>query len=209
VLPDFALDSQHAIAPHPHPKIAVLQTPFDHLISAEQQAALRSSVEKLRTAGAIVEALTIPDAYWDAIQDMNLIMDCEAAVIHQDHLQNHSELVSNHIKELAERGVKYSASAYIHALHKQQRMRKSIGTFFAQYDAFLSVPASGEAPKGLTSTGDPIFCALWSFLGVPAMTLPLTKSSNGLPLGIQLIGNYREDALLLAVAKFAEAAFLD
>lgn len=208
VLPDFALDSHHAIAPYAHPKIAVLKTPFDHLVSDEQLAALRISVEKLRAAGAVVEEISIPDSYWDAINDMNLMMECEAAVIHQDHLQNHAELVSHHIKELAERGVKHSAIAYINALNKQKRMRKSIAAFFEQYDAFLSVPASGEAPKGLTSTGDPIFCALWSFLGVPSMTLPLTKSSNGLPLGIQLIGNYRGDAKLLAVAKFAETAFL-
>jgi Asp-tRNA(Asn)/Glu-tRNA(Gln) amidotransferase A subunit family amidase len=208
VLPDFALDSHHAITPYACPKIAVLKTPFDHLVSAEQMAALQSSVVKLRAAGAVVKEMTIPDNYWDAINDMNLMMECEAAVIHQDHLQNHSKLVSHHIKELAERGLKHSATAYINALNKQKHMRKSIASFFEQYDAFLSVPASGEAPKGLASTGDPIFCALWSFLGVPAMTLPLTKSNNGLPLGIQLIGNYRGDAKLLAVAKFAEAAFL-
>ena len=67
-------------------------------------------------------------------------------------------------------------------------------------------PASGEAPKSLASTGDPIFCALWSFLGIPSITIPAGKSKNGLPLGIQLIGNYRGDAKLLSVAKFSEFA---
>ena len=67
-------------------------------------------------------------------------------------------------------------------------------------------PASGEAPKSLVSTGDPIFCALWSFLGIPSITIPAGKSKNGLPLGIQLIGNYRGDAKLLSVAKFSEFA---
>ena len=82
-----------------------------------------------------------------------------------------------------------------------------IGNHFSQYDAFLSIPASGEAPKGLSSTGDPVFCALWSLLGTPSITLPFTKSSNGMPLGIQLIGNYKEDAKLLSIAKFAEDSF--
>jgi Asp-tRNA(Asn)/Glu-tRNA(Gln) amidotransferase A subunit family amidase len=61
--------------------------------------------------------------------------------------------------------------------------------------------------KGLSFTGDPVFCALWSFLGTPSITLPFTKSSNGIPLGIQLIGNYKEDAKLLSIAKFSEESF--
>ena len=177
------------------------------MVSGEQMDALQLSVQRLRAAGATVEELSIPQEYWDAIVDMNLIMDCEAAVIHQDHLKHHNDLLSTHIKDLADRGLKHSAPAYINALQKQKKLRKTIASFFKQYDAFLSVPASGEAPKGLTSTGDPIFCALWSFLGVPSITVPLTKSSNGLPLGIQLIGAYTEDAKLLSVAKFAESAF--
>jgi len=46
-------------------------------------------------------------------------------------------------------------------------------------------------------------------LGVPSITLPFTKSSNGLPLGIQLIGNYEDDWTLLSIAKFAEHSFLN
>ena len=42
---------------------------------------------------------------------------------------------------------------------------------------------------------------------MPAINLPFTKSGNGLPLGIQLIGQYQEDAKLLSIAKFAEIAF--
>ena len=69
-------------------------------------------------------------------------------------------------------------------------------------------PASGEAPKGLASTGDPIFCALWSFLGTPSITIPVKKSKNGLPLGVQFIGDYKGDANLFSVAKFAENALV-
>ena len=207
ILPDFTVDIHQGISAYKAPKIAVLKTPFDHMVSGEQMDALQLSVQRLRAAGATVEELSIPQEYWDAIVDMNLIMDCEAAVIHQEHLKHHDDLLSVHIKDLAARGSKHSAPAYINALHKQKKLRKTIVSFFKQYDAFLSVPATGEAPKGLTSTGDPIFCALWSFLGVPSITVPLTKSSNGLPLGIQLIGAYTEDAKLLRVAKFAESAF--
>jgi Asp-tRNA(Asn)/Glu-tRNA(Gln) amidotransferase A subunit family amidase len=47
----------------------------------------------------------------------------------------------------------------------------------------------------------------WTFIGTPAIALPVHQSSNGLPLGIQLIGNYKEDEKLLNIAEFAETCF--
>ena len=207
ILPDLVLNEKTGIAPFATPRIAKIVTPHDHLLSAEQKQALDAAADRLRAAGAIVQELTLPTQYWDAIADMNLMMDCEAAQIHETHLKENKELLSQHIIDLADRGSKHSSEAYLAARAKQTELKQSIAAFFEQYDGFLSVPASGEAPKGLTSTGDPIFCALWSFLGMPAINLPFTKSGNGLPLGIQLIGQYQEDAKLLSIAKFAEIAF--
>lgn len=207
ILPDLVLNEKTGIAPFATPRIAKIITPHDHLLSAEQKQALDTAADRLRAAGAIVQELTLPAQYWDAIADMNLIMDCEAAQIHETHLKENKQLLSQHIIDIADRGSKHSSEAYLAARAKQTELKQSIAAFFEQYDGFLSVPASGEAPKGLTSTGDPIFCALWSFLGMPAINLPFTKSGNGLPLGIQLIGQYQEDAKLLSIAKFAEIAF--
>ncbi|MDH6512347.1 Asp-tRNA(Asn)/Glu-tRNA(Gln) amidotransferase A subunit family amidase [Polynucleobacter sphagniphilus] len=207
ILPDLVLNEKTGIPLFATPRIAKIVTPHDHLLSAEQKQALDAAADRLRAAGAIVQELTLPTQYWDAIADMNLMMDCEAAQIHETHLKENKELLSQHIIDLADRGSKHSSEAYLAARAKQIELKQSIAAFFEQYDGFLSVPASGEAPKGLTSTGDPIFCALWSFLGMPAINLPFTKSGNGLPLGIQLIGQYQEDAKLLSIAKFAEIAF--
>jgi Asp-tRNA(Asn)/Glu-tRNA(Gln) amidotransferase A subunit family amidase len=207
VLPDLVLDEKTGMTPFATPRIAKLATPHDHLLSEEQKQALDAAADKLRAAGATVEELTLPSQYWDAIADMNLIIECEASAAHQKHLKENKQLLSKHIIEVAEKGSTHPAIAYLVARTKQKELKQSIAAFFDQYDGFLSVPASGEAPKGLTSTGDPIFCALWSFLGMPAINLPFTQSSNRLPLGVQLIGQYQEDAKLLSIAKFAEMAF--
>jgi len=188
------------------PKIALLETPLDHMMSDDQKQALHLAAQRLEESGAIVQKLSLPQEYWDAIQAMNLIMEAEAAEIHADHSEKVNNLLSIHIQELVARGLKHSAPAYIAAKFLQKKLRASIGRYFDEFDAFLMAPASGEAPKSLVSTGDPIFCALWSFLGIPSITIPVTKSKNGLPLGIQLIGNYRGDAKLLSVAKFSEFA---
>jgi amidase len=68
----------------------------------------------------------------------------------------------------------------------------------------LTLPAFGEAPRGLDATGDAEYCAPWTFLGAPAVTVPAGFGKNGLPLGVQIAGRYRDDLHLLRVAKWIE-----
>jgi Asp-tRNA(Asn)/Glu-tRNA(Gln) amidotransferase A subunit family amidase len=70
----------------------------------------------------------------------------------------------------------------------------------------LTLPAYGEAPQGLHYTGDAEYCAPWTLLGVPALSLPAGFGKNGLPLGLQIVGRYREDHRMLCVAKWIESA---
>ena len=71
-------------------------------------------------------------------------------------------------------------------------------------DACVTLSATGPAPVGLASTGDPAFAVPGSILGVPALSLPLL-SENGLPVGLQLMGFEQRDADLFAVAGAVEA----
>jgi Asp-tRNA(Asn)/Glu-tRNA(Gln) amidotransferase A subunit family amidase len=54
---------------------------------------------------------------------------------------------------------------------------------------------------GLESTGNPIFCTIWTYLGTPAVSLPLLQSEAGLPIGVQLVGRRGYDARLLRTAR--------
>jgi Asp-tRNA(Asn)/Glu-tRNA(Gln) amidotransferase A subunit family amidase len=81
-------------------------------------------------------------------------------------------------------------------------LNQGLDDVFDEYDAILTPAAPGEAPRGLQSTGDPIFCTLWTYLGVPAITLPLLQSEAGLPLGVQLVARRGNDARLLRTARW-------
>lgn len=188
-------------------RIAYLKTPFDELLSQEQIETVNHAATLLEQSGAHIEEMALPQIYWDGIEALAVLMACEAAVVHEEHLEKFPELLGSDIKELIEKGKSYSRNDYTQAKKLQVDLRLSIAEFFKNFDAILVAPATGEAPKGLGFTGNPIFCSLWTFIGTPAIALPVRESSNGLPLGIQLIGNYKEDEKLLNIAEFTEKCF--
>jgi Asp-tRNA(Asn)/Glu-tRNA(Gln) amidotransferase A subunit family amidase len=71
-------------------------------------------------------------------------------------------------------------------------------------DFLITPSATGEAPGTLTTTGNSVFNRVWTLLGVPCVTLPFGAGSNGLPLGVQLVGPFDGDVELLAWAHWAE-----
>ena len=73
------------------------------------------------------------------------------------------------------------------------------------FDAIITPATPGEAPLGLDATGNPAFCTLWTFTGMPAITLPLMQGPAGMPLGVQLVGKRGDDARLLRTAAWLTA----
>ncbi len=80
-------------------------------------------------------------------------------------------------------------------------LNATLDEVFNEYDAILTPAAPGEAPVG-EATGNPVFCTTWTYLGTPAVTLPLLRSEAGLPLGVQLVGRRGNDARLLRTANW-------
>ncbi|MGA9031980.1 MAG: amidase family protein, partial [Sulfuricaulis sp.] len=103
-------------------------------------------------------------------------------------------------------GAKITEAAYYAALESRTRLQGELGDFLRRYDALLTLPARGEAPATLAHTGDPAFCTLWTLCGVPALTIPSGLGAHGMPLGLQLVGGYLQDARLLQVALWCEDA---
>src|SRR5437762_4488512 len=76
---------------------------------------------------------------------------------------------------------------------------------FEAHESIVTIPAPGEAPETLASTGDATFCSLWTQVALPAVTIPSGRGPRGLPLGMQVVGPYREDERALQVATWCEA----
>ncbi len=91
-------------------------------------------------------------------------------------------------------------------LAEREGVRRAYAALAEHGDVCLTLAASGAAPTGLGSTGDPTFLVPCSLLGTPAVSLPVLQS-EGLPLGLQLIGFVDRDAAMFAAARAIVSLF--
>ena len=203
-VPAFQLDLEHGVEPLGQPRLAIVR--FDKWSRAEpeQQKAFDTALEKLRTAGAFAEELALAEldrVNWPAI---NTILASEGALLFAELTARHPDRTSDHLKALVSSGRAISAPDYLAARRLQEQHRLALGAELKDFDAVLTLPAFGEAPCGLSYTGDAEYCAPWTFVGAPAVTLPAGWGANGLPLGIQIVGPHRNDLRVLKTAKWVE-----
>jgi Asp-tRNA(Asn)/Glu-tRNA(Gln) amidotransferase A subunit family amidase len=96
--------------------------------------------------------------------------------------------------------------AYDEARRTARRARQMFADLMADTDVMLTPSAPGAAPRGLGSTGDPMFNRLWTLLGPPCINVPGLVDASGLPLGVQIVGRFARDRTALEAAWFLERA---
>jgi Asp-tRNA(Asn)/Glu-tRNA(Gln) amidotransferase A subunit family amidase len=179
------------------PRFAFVKSPaWEHA-----EPVTRDAFAELNTAlGEAVSELEIGAGFARAIDMHRLIMEVEMAHnLHRDYEKGGDQL-SPVLRKLIERGRTHSAVDYAAALAAMAPLNDMLDPLFDEYDAILTPAAPGEAPRRLDMTGNPIFCTLWTYLGTPAVTLPLLASEAGMPIGVQLVGRRGNDARLLRSA---------
>jgi Asp-tRNA(Asn)/Glu-tRNA(Gln) amidotransferase A subunit family amidase len=191
--PDFR-SLQREPPPLP-PRFAFVRTPMWNKAEAETKAAFE---ELAATLASAIEAVDLPQSWTEAWEIHRTIMATDMA-------HNLAPLVargepSEALRKLLAHGRSVAAVHYLDALAKAPRYTASLGEIFDVYDAILTPAAPGVAPKGLGSTGDPVFCTLWTLTGLPALSLPLFTGEGGLPLAAQLVGPPGRDGRLLRTA---------
>jgi Asp-tRNA(Asn)/Glu-tRNA(Gln) amidotransferase A subunit family amidase len=204
-LPRFQVDAGQGVAPLEKPRLRVIRFEKWSRAEAEQKAVFEAAVAKLKQAGAVIEEREWNDldSNWSAV---NTILSCEASHIFSDLVERYPDRTSDYLKSAVKAGKEHSAFAYLRARATQERLRAALPHELSGFDAVLTVPAFGEAPEGLDYTGDAEYCAPWTMIGAPAVSLPAGFGRRGLPLGIQVVGSYRQDLHLLRVAKWIEGA---
>jgi Asp-tRNA(Asn)/Glu-tRNA(Gln) amidotransferase A subunit family amidase len=195
--PPFA--SAAASDPPLPPRFAFVRSPAWEQAEPATKEAFGELVEALGEWAAEVE---LPSSFERAIDLHQTVMEVEMAHnLHRDY-ERGAEQLSDGLRQLIERGRRYSAGDYLRAIAGIAPLSAALDSIFDEFDAILTPAAPGEAPRGLDSTGNPIFCTTWTYLGTPAVTLPLLRSEAGLPIGVQLVGRRGNDARLLRTARW-------
>ena len=187
------------------PRLAFVQTPAWPLTDKAQRNGLFESAAILRRAGARVDDVGLPASFDAALNAAQTIMRCEAATIFAPLQAQHPDKVSANIDDVVKTGQAFSAFEYLQALALRKQLRAELHDLLRDFDAIITPPAIGEAPEGLSATGNPAFCIPWSLVGVPAITIPVATGPNGLPLGMQIVGDYFADQRLLGIAAWCES----
>jgi Asp-tRNA(Asn)/Glu-tRNA(Gln) amidotransferase A subunit family amidase len=205
-LPGFQVDIAQGVPPLEKPRLAIVRFEKWAKAEPEQQKVFEAALATWREAGAVAEELELAEldsTNWNVI---NTILSSEAALVFSDLVARYPDRASDHLKTAVQTGKGHAAWDYLAAKAQQEKLRSRLAADIAGFDAVVTLPAFGEAPKGLSYTGDAEYCAPWTLLGAPAISLPAGFGKNGLPLGVQLVGAYRQDFHLLRVAKWAETA---
>jgi Asp-tRNA(Asn)/Glu-tRNA(Gln) amidotransferase A subunit family amidase len=186
------------------PRLAVLRTPKWPLASDHQKASFEQSVAALQAAGAPLREVNLPRLFEDAWENVMVLMSRDAVKSFLLIESRHRIRLSPHLIELLDRGHRVTPEQYAKACEKREAYRQWLDNVFERNDAIVTIPATGEAPEGLANTGDASFCSLWTQAGLPAVTIPSGLGPRGLPLGLQVVGRYREDQHALDVASWVE-----
>jgi Asp-tRNA(Asn)/Glu-tRNA(Gln) amidotransferase A subunit family amidase len=181
------------------PTLAWVATPFWDRVAADAQAAFGELLELL---SARIAPFELPPSAADAIGWHKAVMEADIAGSFEVEYERGKAQLSASLREQIERGRQVTAVAYRQALARVPVLLGSFDSVFEHYDAIVTPAALGTAPAGLESTGDPVMCTLWTFLGLPALSLPLLHGENGLPIGVQLVGRRGDDARLLRTARW-------
>jgi Asp-tRNA(Asn)/Glu-tRNA(Gln) amidotransferase A subunit family amidase len=179
------------------PRFAFVKSPvWDHAEEVTREA----FAELVDVLGGDVAEVDLGEGFHRGVGFHATVMETEMAYnLHRDYEQGRDKL-SAPLRQLIERGRELRAVEYAGAVGAIAQLNASLDHVFDEFDAILTPAAPGEAPLGLAATGNPIFCTLWTYLGTPAITVPLLRSAAGLPLGVQLVGRRGNDARLLRTA---------
>ncbi len=188
-----------------NPRIGVVRGPAWREAQEETVRAVDDAARAFEGAGARVSEVEVPALFEDALEAHFTLARYEMVRGYAYEWREHREMISESLAPMLAFGETVSLADYRAAGALAGAARAHVAGVFENFDVLLTASQPGEAPRGLGSTGNPVFNRLWTLLHLPCVTLPFAKGPNGLPVGVQLIAPRNADASLIAVATWAEA----
>lgn len=187
------------------PRLRVLRPWFTEEVIPAVSTALDACYQQLRRAGYALEPLAIDADIAAAETELTYtLLTYELAQRHGATLRGAPGKVSDRLLEMVARGEAVSAARFDAAVAQQAEFTARLDAMLQPGEVALAPATLGLAPLRSEGTGSRAPQRLWTLSGLPAVTVPV-GISEGLPVGLQLIGRLGEDAGLLQMAARVEA----
>jgi aspartyl-tRNA(Asn)/glutamyl-tRNA(Gln) amidotransferase subunit A len=199
-------------------RLGVLRNYFAVLLDPQVAAAFEQMCARLRDAGVVLEDVAI--AHADDIAPVYLhIALSEAAAFHAKTLESRGDDYTPAVRQRLEMGRYILAEDYVRALRGRDVLRQEVNAALAGRHGLLlptvPVPATrlGATNVKIGTTEEPVrnitlrLTQLFNITGHPAITIPCGRTTEGLPIGAQLVGPLGDTPALLDVAESLEPYF--
>ncbi len=183
-------------------------------VDPEVAASVAAAVELLAGLGAHVDA--VDPGFDDPLETFRVLWNCGAAGATSSDTAEQRAMRDPGLQEICADGERYTAVEYIAALGRRGELAISMGAFHQQWDLlvtptmpFGAFAAGRDVPEGSPDhqwSGWAGFMYPFNMTQQPAVSVPCGLTSDGLPIGLQIIGPRGADALVLRAARAFESA---
>ena len=183
-------------------KIAIASGEFIETSDPEILNAVRETVTVFESMGCKVEKVNV-DWLRDVAAANATMTRSDGAAVHRDRLRDQPEMFGEDIRRRLSVGAETSSTEYILARRTQAEAKKRFELFFESYD-FLILPTTPTAAPTIEGH-DAVeqaarltrFTAPFNLTGLPALSMPCGFTSEGLPIGLQIVARAWGDAKAL------------
>lgn len=187
------------------PRIGLVRNFFLDEVQPSMRAAVEDSAQHLQAAGAIIDDYLLPDDFALTWQAQRILSASEGATYHAQGHERADYTDDAYSGSAGRSGALVPGVYYLQARRIRNWLKRKLqATAFSDYDALLMPTTTGPAPRK-PGTGSAQLLIPWSFLGLPAVTVPCGLSPEGLPLGLQLVAGERQDYELLRAGAWCES----
>ena len=167
-------------------------------VEPEMTAAFRKAINVLRGAGVALREINIAAMLEKLADAAQTVMFYEGARFHEQRYKEYGAKLAD-LADLVRDGLQIPEQRYDDARRYIAESKATVSELYKATPVILVPAATGPAPLGLASTGDPRMNAPWTALGTPAISIPMAVA-GGLPLGLQLTADHGQDARVLQTA---------
>jgi aspartyl-tRNA(Asn)/glutamyl-tRNA(Gln) amidotransferase subunit A len=192
-------------------RVGLLGGYFTALLDPQVASTFEAACERLLGAGVSLDEAAIPHAHDTPAIYVHIAL-AEAAAYHAHTLESRPEDYTTNVRLRLEMGRYIMAEDYVRALRGRDVLRGEVDEALSSCDALLlpamAVPATrlGAATVRVGSTEEPVrnitlrLTQLFNVTGHPAISVPCGKTSDGLPVGAQLVATRTPELLDVARA---------